>query len=601
MYKFIKKIILLLILFYPLMASEISIDANTKDYSLLQESRIFIDHKKKEPKVIINNSNFFQETNKSALNLGATRDKIWIEVKLYNRSNQPIQKILLPKDPSLEHIHLYNTKGELLAKRGVVYSQTSYKTLFFYFPITLQPKEHKRLFLEVYNKYVPLGFSLLLTDEQHYLNSDRVEQMIDIFLLGMIFALILYSLVMCIYLKEPSYFFYALYLSTLLYMMFAYLGFSPLLFSKSFILLDLHLTIFRVYTVTLATAFFAIYFLKIWRHKRLYWLYLLFIALTLVVMLFYHDHHPKSINMALFCSTIIIVFNFIAGLIVYRRGYTEARFYLVGFGVVLISYLIMISDALGLSYITQHYYNLILWTTLFEALALSLAFADRYTVVQQNLFYEINHKKEQVEKEVKTKTQQIEQMLNTKELLLRELHHRVKNNLYIIISMVQMQGRNSSDISRFQELENRIHAISKSYDTLMLNQDLDQIEMKSYLGELITQISQGFAKEQINISTNINATLPLSHAVYIGLIVNELVTNSYKYAFVENKGEINIELTKEGEKHHLTISDNGQGFDPTTKRSGSLGLILVESLVIDQLKGLLTSSFEGGVRFEVLF
>ena len=164
-----------------------------------------------------------------------------------------------------------------------------------------------------------------------------------------------------------------------------------------------------------------------------------------------------------------------------------------------------------------------------------------------------------------------------------------------------MQGRASSDSSRFKELENRIHAISKSYDTLILNQNLDKIGMKSYLTSLVEQISLGFNNRSIKIIRNIEATLPLSHAVYVGLIVNELLTNAYKYAFDEDGGSIKILLYKEQEQYYLRFQDNGKGFEPTQKCHGSLGLILVESLVKEQLRGKMKFESVGGVLFEVWF
>lgn len=550
---------------------------------------------------LLNNSDYFKPYSNKLLNIGGEKEKVWIKLSLHNRTDKKLKKIFLFTDPSLEHISLYNEQGKLTQQKGIAHYHKEHKTLFFYLPISLNSNETKTFYMQIYNDYVPLGFSLQLTDENHYIQEDRESQLINLFLMGMIASLALYSFVMGFYMREKSYFYYALYLGTLLYMTLGYLGFTSLFFSESYIAFDYRLSIVRVYIITIATALFAINFLKIKYHKPYYYTYLTLISLTILMMLFFNGTDKYSVKIALLMATITIIYNFFVGIIIYKKGYKEARFYIVGFGMVLVSYLIMISDALGWSYVTQDYYNLILWTTLFEALALSLAFADRYIAIQEKLIYEITHKQTEIEEEVTQKTQQINQMLNTKELLLKELHHRVKNNLYIILSMVQMQGRASSDTSRFKELENRIHAISKSYDTLMLNQNLDKIEMKSYLNSLIKQIALGFKKESIKVISIIDATLPLSHAVYVGLIVNELLTNAYKYAFDEQGGSIEILLQKEEEQYHLQVKDNGKGFEPTQKRHGSLGLILVESLVKEQLRGKMKFESLGGVLFEVWF
>jgi two-component sensor histidine kinase len=190
-----------------------------------------------------------------------------------------------------------------------------------------------------------------------------------------------------------------------------------------------------------------------------------------------------------------------------------------------------------------------------------------------------------------------------KELLLQELNHRVKNNLQIILSIIQLQSLQSREKDKFLELENRINAISNSYELLTIGSNLEKINMKDYIERLLLNIQGGFAIENKNISVKIETHifLALKEATYIGLIVNELVTNSYKYAFENIKnGLIEIVFEKKDNRYILIIKDNGKGFDMNKKKK-SLGLELVYSLINEQLKGSIHCDSKNRTKYTIEF
>jgi len=192
-----------------------------------------------------------------------------------------------------------------------------------------------------------------------------------------------------------------------------------------------------------------------------------------------------------------------------------------------------------------------------------------------------------------------------KEILLQEVHHRVKNNLHIILSIIQLQQNEDNPIEQTTlliDLENRINAIAKSYEMLIGNNDLQNIIMKTYLEELLTDIYDSFSHENYNVEiiTDINATLPLKEAVYVGLISNEIITNSYKYAFPDNKGNLYLSLIQKENDYVLTIKDDGVGFIPN-KNSTSLGQKLIRTLVTEQLNGVLELNSDNGTKYSIGF
>ena len=248
----------------------------------------------------------------------------------------------------------------------------------------------------------------------------------------------------------------------------------------------------------------------------------------------------------------------------------------------------------------------------FQALILSLAFAYRYHLLQKakektdaRLLRESQNRKKIIEDEVIKKTEALKQALETKEILLKEIHHRVKNNLQIILSIIRLQNDEIEDkiiSEKFLNLENRINAISKTYSMLLLKENLEKIEMQEYVDVLLLDIGASLhqQKQSIEIATTIDASLPLQECAYVGLIINELVTNSYKYAFEGKGGKIQITLTHQNDNYLLIVQDNGKGFEKETKKQ-TLGLKLIDTLVYGQLRGEMLQETTHHTKYTIRF
>jgi two-component sensor histidine kinase len=164
--------------------------------------------------------------------------------------------------------------------------------------------------------------------------------------------------------------------------------------------------------------------------------------------------------------------------------------------------------------------------------------------------------------------------------MLRELQHRMKNNLQVIVSFLALQGReatNEETRERIGRVMDRVMAIGLAHDQLSSKKSASSVDMRDYLKALCANIDP--RRPNLTIDTQIEpASIPLDRAVPIGLILNELVTNSIKYAFDDSGGVISVtfrvnETIGEAE---LSVRDNGRGMGQL--RTGSLGLRLVESL-----------------------
>lgn len=200
--------------------------------------------------------------------------------------------------------------------------------------------------------------------------------------------------------------------------------------------------------------------------------------------------------------------------------------------------------------------------------------------------------------------------LGEKELLLKEIHHRVKNTMNVVISLINLQkGKIESKekyLEVFQDISNRIYSIALVHDRLYTTGDLSHINMKEYIEIMIRHLSAIFdTGGQIKIvSTVENILLDIEKAIPCGIILNETVTNAIKHAYPNDKtGAIEVHLTKAFDKTcTLIIRDNGVGLPADTKpeNPASMGLQLIV-LLTEQLAGKLDISTEKGARFQIQF
>lgn len=199
------------------------------------------------------------------------------------------------------------------------------------------------------------------------------------------------------------------------------------------------------------------------------------------------------------------------------------------------------------------------------------------------------------------KNQLNEEIIKQKELLLGEVHHRVKNNLQLINSIVELQAMDTEDeksSSSLIDIQKRIAAIAELHQFLYQSDDVEKVDVNQYLTSLVDGLKQSFNKtnKQLEIIPQIaSLNLDIKTAVPIGLIVNELVTNALKYAFVgKESGSIQINLNKEQNQLILSIKDDGVGIDNKNPKS-SFGIKMVKSLC-RQLKAEWEVKSENGVE-----
>lgn len=204
----------------------------------------------------------------------------------------------------------------------------------------------------------------------------------------------------------------------------------------------------------------------------------------------------------------------------------------------------------------------------------------------------------------------IEQSLREKESLLQEIHHRVKNNLQVVSSLLGLQSRQMADeeIRRaFRESQNRVHSMALIHERLYQSKDLSQIDCQEYADQLVGHLfrSYGVSLSRVKLEMDFSGErMPMALAVPMGLILNELLSNSLKHAFPHGReGKVVVELRRsEAGMLTLVVADDGVGLPANANlwNARSLGLRLVR-ILSEQVGAELNIGSENGTRTEVVF
>ncbi len=206
-----------------------------------------------------------------------------------------------------------------------------------------------------------------------------------------------------------------------------------------------------------------------------------------------------------------------------------------------------------------------------------------------------------------------EEELNTalegKEVLLREIHHRVKNNMAVVAGMLDLHMdyvNNPSDREVFLACQSRVMSMALIHEKLYRSETLSKINFKNYIEDLVKKVSSSYMEKYGAISVKIeadNSELELEKAMPCGLILNELITNTFKHAFYNlDKGEINIGFSSKKGKYTLFVSDNGVGItdEDQLNAPGALGYTLVSALT-RQLDAVMEVDYSKGLTVKFTF
>jgi len=273
------------IMFYSSVFAQ-AININQKEQTcILKHSDVYLDLNELNLSQI-RTQHLFKPYKKDYINTGMLDTHIWVRFQLSNNTDQDIHKILILTSPLLENITLYR-KSHLNKPqhKGVCHIKEEHHTLVPYYHIDLPAHTSETYYLKVYSLLTPVDFTLKLDDHEHFEYNDRVQQLIDILLIGFVLALMLYSFLLYFYTKDKSYLYYSFYLFALVYQQFTYLGLTQIYFPLSFIHFDMQIPVFKVNLLVITATLFAMHFLKTKPLVKVHKIYQFFIAISLFEIL----------------------------------------------------------------------------------------------------------------------------------------------------------------------------------------------------------------------------------------------------------------------------------------------------------------------------
>ena len=268
-------------------------------------------------------------------------------------------------------------------------------------------------------------------------------------------------------------------------------------------------------------------------------------------------------------------------------------------------------DAGGVDYMVKPYNP----TVLLSKVNVFLQLHRQHTELlkhREHLEEQVEQRTVELQKEIierKRMERRIRASLKEKEVLLKEVHHRVKNNMQVIVSMLNLQSGYVDDeqaIEAFRKSQNRIRTMALVHEKLYQTKDLARIDFAEYIRDLTNYLlsAYGAGAGAITLKMDIeDISLSMDTALPCGMILNELITNSIKHAFPGGRGgDIFIELHSDNDNLILTVGDNGTGIpeDLDVRNAESLGLQLIDSFV-EQLEGSVELNRKDGTGFRITF
>lgn len=558
----------------------------------------------------IANSNDFQK-HSNKFSLGYLKDTIWIKVDLKNKSSKE-DFILSLNEHFYEKANMhYFDKSENLwktLKNGVFtpIKERNIETSKLAFNFKIQQNSSQTIFVELKAKYPYFGNIAVYSKD--YFFASRILNIDSFFILqfGILLIIIIFNLFLWLSLKEKVYIYYVGY------------AFFALVFliniSGLLIYFDLQHYMYKLhFSVSLCIIFLSLFSIEYFEAKR-YFKASVFVIKILILLLFVFAFMMVAVSYSPWNNymnhiiTIILITLIASSIKIYKKGQYFLKYYIFAISIYFTSVIIFILFLMGI--IEYNYFNryAYIYCLSLEIIVFALILSNRYNIIKneqiktQNelISLQINQNK-LLENEVEKKTLKLTKLVKERELLVKEVFHRVKNNFHVITAFLWFESKKDDNKHRFTELINRIKSMSLIHEYLCNSKDLIDINLKEYIDELVKTIIQTYSIPTLKINTNIeNINLEFENIMSLGVVVNEIISNSIKHHPKEKAIILDINCYKKRDSVILIIVDNGLGFDENIQKTG-LGLELIKDF-INKLPNAKYSFYkENGTVFELSF
>lgn len=531
------------------------------------------------------------QTSKNNFNLGYKKGSIWFKIIVENRSDTE-DFILTLNEHFYEKANLYYENNENTEKLSnslfTPVSKREVKSNKLAFEIKLPQNQPQTLYLELKGKYAYFGKVEILEKEYFYLKESHGLNLAFMFALGIIFMLIFFTFFLYSKTKEKIYLYYVGYS---FFMLLYFINITGLL-----VYLNLQIYIYKFQLTASFMMGFLVLFSKEYLQTKKYLpkvdtlLILLTLLFFVIGVLIFYSYQPWNMilnnGVGLVCILLIII-----SVVVYFKGHLQSKYYTLAMMLYLVSVVLftfMIKGHFEYSLMTRYGFVI---GIIIEMLLFSYLLANRYDLSKQSV-------QNYLEAEVKQQTKELNFLVEERELLLKEVFHRVKNNFHMLIAMLYLE-KEKTQID-FIGLINRVKSMSMIHEYLYSNKNLSYIDTDSYIENLIQNLQNSYPKVSITFESQ-NFALNFDHALSLGIIINEVLTNSIKHNPNNENIILHIQLYKKNSPHclYLSLQDNGKEFK--NQNSKGLGLKLINQFCKKLPNCQSSFSYDNGVKFELYF
>lgn len=539
-----------------------------------------------------------------------TQSTYWFKFELVNNSEQTLKRYFVFDAPWIDTINIFiydenNTLTKYNLGTLLPFKERSMK-------INLLNQEHDfskgefTIYLQIKTRD-PFIIPLSILSETNFYEKLIKRDLVEISTYSIVTAIFIFNFIIFLITRYKTYFYYSLYLVSYLIMSLGYESYTfkylfydypnfqnwmqsipillyllcSILFAKSFLELKEKLPKLNRYT------------------NNILILHILMIILTSIF------GYQATIFYATCITPLFSIYMFFLGIYSYKKGNKKALFFILATACGCIGAFFTALVDLPLIEYNWYLFKGVDIGIMLDSILFSIALAYRYTslnLLLEKTKNEVVVLNQNLERKVKERTKKLNIEIKSKSILLKELSHRIKNNLQIISALLSMdKNKMESDKDKIILEENikRIKSISILYENFLEIENSMEIDLKNYIEKLISEFKTAISTFNIRFNLDFKTiVLDQRYLIPIGLIINELIINSIKYAFKDKNAQISISTYEDEKNIYLIYKDNGIGIDITKLKTG-FGFSLIDSLISYQLKGKVNCENNNGLQYTI--
>jgi two-component sensor histidine kinase len=546
-----------------------------------------------------------------------TQKTVWYHAVLNNSSKEALERYIVFDIPWLDSIEVfitdesnnmfhYETGNDLsIQNRAIPIHLSNIKHTFSHGTYDIFIKVHTQ---------DPFVVPISVVSKEMLLQKNFQNKTTSFVIYGIVIAMSLFNLILYFIIKHPSYLYYVLFLVTFVCMNATYNNYTYEYLIGNYPYVQNWLQGGLIYLFCITGLLFTSSFLNLQtKHTKLFnatkGLIYFFIAIALVSLLL---GYWIFVAFSILSVVIFGAYALVVAIYCYRQKNQSAIYFIIGLFFGLLGSLITaLSVSALLPEFSMSMFKAVDYGIVIDTMMLSIALAKRYTLLYDDLKMaqkELKTLSFDLENQVKNRTHELNKELQTNKVLLKEVYHRVKNNLQLITALLSLQLYKIKDKQCeiiLKENLQRIRAIGQIHEKISMFKKFKEISFEKYINEIILNYEDIFSKNKIVYEQHLNnsVTISINTLLYIGLILNELITNSIKYAFENQKDKritLSIDYVYENDTTIFIYCDNGKGVDLESFANG-FGFKLLQTLAEHDLNGKVDFYNDNGFCYKITF